>query len=117
MNRTLTAIAIALAAGSAFADDITIDPTPFVSTRTRDEVRAELMQAIHEGTIARGEDWGTMQAVAGDASRDEVRAGYLAARDQVSAMNGEDSGSMYLSAHAATIAPPVMAAAGSDEAE
>ena len=72
---------------------------------------SELVQAIHEGSVARGEDWGTMQAMAGDASRAEVRAGYLAARNEVAAMTGEDSGSVYLTAHAPEIAPPVLAAA------
>jgi hypothetical protein len=33
----------ALASSKAYAEDITIDPTPFVSSKTRAEVRAELM--------------------------------------------------------------------------
>jgi hypothetical protein len=51
MNRITTLAAIALsfaAAGSAFADDITIDHTPFVSQMTRAQVQQELV-AVPEG--------------------------------------------------------------------
>jgi hypothetical protein len=41
----IAAIALTVAAtGSAFADDITIDNTPAVSTKSRAEVRADLAQ-------------------------------------------------------------------------
>ena len=44
---TTTAAAIlavaAMTSGTAYADDITVDNTPFVSTKTRAEVRAEVM--------------------------------------------------------------------------
>ena len=47
LSITTTAAAIlavaAIASGNAYADDITIDTTPFVSTKTRAEVRAEVM--------------------------------------------------------------------------
>ena len=49
MKRIIIAICLA-AAGSAFADDITIEATPFVSTRTRAEVIAE-MQAVNTGGV------------------------------------------------------------------
>ncbi len=51
------AIAIAaLGSGKAYADDITIDPTPFVSTKTRAEVRAEFMGQPALVTAA-GSEW------------------------------------------------------------
>ena len=43
MNRnTAVALVLAASAATAFADDITVDSTPFVSTATRAEVQAEL---------------------------------------------------------------------------
>ena len=51
MNRK-TAFAIvlaAVAAGNAFADDITVDRNAFVSSRTRAEVQAELAQYQQSG--------------------------------------------------------------------
>ena len=52
MNRiTLfgTIVLAAAATTSAFADDITIDPHPFVSTRTQAEVQAELAEFKRSG--------------------------------------------------------------------
>ena len=110
MNKlnTVAAIAIAIAAtgsaGSAFADDITIDTQTFVSTRTRAEVKAKMLQARADGSMA------TWVAEAGSApvtlamSRQVTRQEVLAdmrinreARLASAAMTGEDSGSFYLS--------------------
>jgi ABC-type tungstate transport system permease subunit len=53
MNRNIaSAIVIALAsvaAGNAMADDITIDTTPFTSTKSRAEVLADLAQYKQAG--------------------------------------------------------------------
>ena len=105
---SIAAIAIAIAAtgsaGSAFADDITIDTQTFVSTRTRADVKAEMLQARADGSMA------AWVAEAGSApvtlamSRQVTRQEVLAdmrinreARLASVAMTGEDSGSFYLS--------------------
>jgi ribosomal protein L30E len=55
MNRNIAiALVLAAAASSSFADDITIDASPFVSTATSAEVRAELADAIRSGNIFAG---------------------------------------------------------------
>ena len=96
MKRTIIAICLA-AAGSAFADDITIEATPFVSTRSRAEVIAEMQQARTE-VNPWADSYDQLQAFHGTMSRAEVVAEYLLSRDEVQAFNGEDSGSMYLMA-------------------
>lgn len=87
------AAAAAITSGKAHADDITIEDSPFVSTRGRAEVRAELMT---RGDIT---EW-TMQLndpqFKSSYTSEQARAGYLAVRDEVHALNGEDSGSVYL---------------------
>ncbi len=90
--------AASLGSGNAYADDITIDPTPFVSSRTRAEVRAEIMG---QAEVLRGEsaEWAMQQnAVVGPSTltSGQAKAEYIAARREVNALNGEDSGSAYL---------------------
>lgn len=88
-------ISTAAAAGGAFADDIGIDTTPFNSTASRAEVRAELSRFRASGS----DPWADYQPVStfhSNRTRAEVRAEYIAARNEVSAMNGEDSGSAAL---------------------
>ena len=97
------ACAAAMASGSAYADDITIDTTPFVSTRSRAEVKAELMSQPQLVTAAASE-W-TMQhnqqsPLMSGYTRQQASAEYKAARQEVSALTGEDSGSSYLARHA-----------------
>jgi len=110
MKRTIIAICLA-AAGSAFADDITIEATPFVSTRSRAEVIAEMQQARNEANPwADGYD--QLQAFHGTLTREEVIAEYLLSRDEVQAFNGEDSGSAYLmAARSMGSAAPILARA------
>jgi hypothetical protein len=93
----VSAAAIAAAAstaGNAFADDIAVDNTPFVSSKSRDAVRAELMKS---GT----NEW-TMQfndrrvRTDSDYARGQAKADYAAAREEARAFHGEDSGSAYL---------------------
>ena len=92
------AAAVAITSGKAFADDITIDNTPFVSTRTRAEVQAEVRADImsngadDEWTMQFNEPAQTKSAY----TREEARAEYIAARNEVTALNAEDSGSSYL---------------------
>ena len=111
MKRILFAICLA-AAGSAFADDITIDTNPFVSTRTRAEVIAEMQQARAEGTNPWADGYDQLQAFRSTLTREEVIADYLLSRDEVHAFNGEDSGSGYLmAARSLGTAAPVLAKA------
>ena len=94
------AFALAAMAGAAYADDITIDPTPFVSTKSRAEVRAEVIGQAEQIRMAHGEGASGMDPAPfhGTLTRAQVRDDYMAARAQASAFNGEDSGSAYLTA-------------------
>ena len=93
------AFALAAIAGAAYADDITIDPTPFVSTKSRAEVRAEVIGQAEQIRMAHGEGAGMNGTpFRGMLTRAQVRDDYMAARAQASAFNGEDSGSAYLTA-------------------
>jgi hypothetical protein len=89
----------ALACNNAYADDITIDNTPFVSGKTRAEVQAEVMGqdmsiASSEWAAQMNEPRRTMS----DLTRAQVTAEYLSARREVGALNAEDSGSFYFAA-------------------
>ena len=74
--------ALALAGTAALADDITIDNTPFVSTRTRAEVKADVAQARAQGQLlAAGEQNVVAPAATGTAlARATVKAEVLTAR-------------------------------------
>lgn len=97
MNRnTLIAFALASSATMAFADDITIDPTPFVSTATRAEVQAELARFEASGSDPWSRQYNPLSDFNSERSRAEVTAEYVQARDRVAAFTGEDSGSAYL---------------------
>jgi hypothetical protein len=89
----------AIASGNAYADDITIDPTLFVSSRTRAEVQAEVMGQGEALRIA-GSEWSTQMNAAmlpqSTLTRAQVRQEYIATRGEVNALNAEDSGSSYL---------------------
>ena len=104
----IAAIAATASAGPAFADDITADNQTFVSTKTRADVKAEMLLARADGSMA------TWMAEAGSApvtlamsrpasrslTRDEVVADMRVNREASiasAAMLGEDSGSFYLS--------------------
>jgi hypothetical protein len=126
MNRklatTLTIVSTAAAAlsfaviatGPAYADDITIDPTPFVSTRTRAEVKAEVMGQSEALRVA-GDEWSTQLNMAALPASDVTRAGakqeYIAMRREVNALNGEDSGSAYLASQLRRTSGTVVAGA------
>ena len=101
MNRkSLIALAFASTATVAFADDITIDPTPFVSTATRAEVQAELARFEASGRDPWARNHNPLSDFESQRSRDEVKAEYVQARERVAAFTGEDSGSAYLAAQA-----------------
>ena len=113
MNRKLASIlsiastsaailaAAAISSGNAYADDITVDNTPFVSTKTRAEVQAEVMGRSEQLRIASSEEAMQSNHVSQPSSsftRAQATAEYIAARDQVKALNSEDSGSSYFAA-------------------
>ena len=92
----LAAVAVLAAAGApvgpSLADDITIDPTPFVSTRTRADVRQE----VAKSSLTEWErQYGGPHAASGY-TRAQAREAYVAGRREVWALGGEDSGSAYL---------------------
>lgn len=98
-SATATAAAILavalIAVGNAYADDITVDTTPFVSRITREEVGAQLRVAYPGGN-----PWSSqynMFQAASAATRDHVSREYVEVRDEVHALAGEDSGSAYFS--------------------
>jgi hypothetical protein len=111
MNRTLASLAFAVAAvaaAPAFADDITIDPNQFVSSRSRAEVIAELQQFQRGGVNPWADHHDQLQAFVSSKTRAQVTAEYLDARHEVAAMSGEDSGSIYL-AEGTNLPAPVLA--------
>lgn len=102
MNRKLATALVAAAAalaGNAFADDITIDTTPFVSQKSRADVQAELVQYKQAGVNPWSNRYDPLKTFKSTLSREQVTAEYLADRAEVAALTGEDSGSAYL-AHA-----------------
>ena len=98
MNRklALALVAATFAAGNAFADDITIDTTPFTSTKSRAEVQAELAQPQQAGGDPWSMEYNPLAAFKSTLTRAQVQAQYIADRDEVAALYGEDSGSAYL---------------------
>jgi len=117
LSITTTAAAVfavaAIASGNAYADDITVDNTPFVSSRTRADVRAEVMGQSELLRNASSE-WSMQlnqapQSTSGY-TRAQATAEYIAARKQVQALNGEDSGSSYLAALPRSMAASVIVA-------
>lgn len=95
------AIAAAAAAAmvlprTAHADDITIDTTPFVSSRTRSEVQQELLGQARQ-VRAGATEWSLQQGpvLKGQITVPEARADFVAHRREVSALTAEDSGSSW----------------------
>ncbi|HEX2543611.1 MAG TPA: hypothetical protein VHL79_01955 [Ramlibacter sp.] len=106
MNRSLTiAVAAALvtlaggaSAGTALAGDITIETTPFVSSRAPEEVRSELTAFKKSGINPWSRGYNPLAAAVfkSEKAPAQLKAEYIAHRDEVAALNGEDGGSMYL---------------------
>ena len=110
MNRN-AAIALVLAtiASTSFADDITVDRTPFTSTATRAEVQADLNAFKQSRVNPWSNAYNPLVQFSSKRTRAEVVADYVGAREQVAAFNGEDSGSAYLASHddGATVATTI----------
>jgi hypothetical protein len=98
MNRKIaSAILIAAAAATnAFAETPTVVNEPFVSTKSRAEVQAELHAFKQAGVNPWSMSYDQLAGFKSTLSRQQVVADYLGARDEVAAINGEDSGSAYL---------------------
>lgn len=100
MNRNIAiAIVLAASASSSFADDITIDASPFVPTATSAEVRAELNRFKQSRVNPWSTQYNPLTRFSSQRTRAEVVTEYVNAREQVAAFSGEDSGSVYLSSH------------------
>lgn len=95
MQSKFFALALILAAGPALADDITVDTTPFTSTRSRAEVQAELRQFQSSGVDPWARTYNPLDQFQSKLTRAEVRHDYLAASEEEHATMGEDSGSSY----------------------
>jgi hypothetical protein len=78
----------------AYADDITVEQVPFVSSRTREEVNAELRTPWPGGNPWSGAY--DMFQGRSTATSEQVQGEYIRARDQATAMHGEDSGSVFI---------------------
>lgn len=109
MNRFVIASLVAIAAAAAspaFADDITIDTTPFASSRTRADVQAELVR-FKQGVNPWSQTYNQLGGFQGARTRAEVTAEFLNAREAVEAYTSEDSGSAYLNARVRIGAPVI----------
>lgn len=91
-------LAAALMTGNALAEGPIFEDTTFVSTRSRADVRAELM-ASGGGTTSAASEWvaqlNDSQPMKSQYTRAQARAEYIAARDQVHEMTAEHSGAAY----------------------
>lgn len=105
------ACASALTTARAHAESPTIDNTPFVSTRTRAEVRAEVMNPRASlGYNEWAQQGNDMQPMASTTTRADVIAELRASREQTRAFTGEDSGSAYLARRMDASRPNMMLA-------
>ena len=105
MNRTIAsslclgtaavafAAAAVMAAGNAYADDITIDTMPAALSAPRAVIKAQALDrsATDEWTLQHNQ---VPQLMSGFTAA-KAKADYAAARDEVRALNAEDSGSTY----------------------
>ena len=88
-------LAATVMAGNAMAETPTVDNTPFVSTKTRAEVQAELF-SHRDQLSSNASEWILQQNETQNASgytRQQARAEYIVSREQVRVMNSEGGGS------------------------
>ena len=105
MRKSIVVVALALAAaGSAYADDPTIDAyASFVSTKTRAEVQADFAQSKRDGSNRVFSDsYNPLTMTRPAKTRNQVLKELEAAQEsgQLRAFSGEDNGSAYLPARA-----------------
>lgn len=102
MNRriiiSIAAAAAGTFAGAAFAESplAGVETKPFVSSKSRAEVVAELQDFKRSGVNPWSMSYNPLRTFQSTTTREAVAADYLKSRDQVAAFNGEDSGSAYL---------------------
>ena len=78
MNRNIAiALVLAAAAGTSFADDITVDTTPFASTATRAEVQAELQGFKQSGVNPWSNRYNPLAQFSSQRTRAAVTAEYI----------------------------------------
>jgi hypothetical protein len=110
----VTAIALisvaVIASTPAYADDITVEQSPFVSSRTREEVSADLKVPFRGGNPWSGAY--NMFQGRSTAISEQVRGEYIMNRDRVNAFHGEDSGSVYIMKAQGSLAPSATGAMG-----
>jgi hypothetical protein len=110
MNRTIAIAAIALAAASsAFAEGPIGESQPFVSSKSRAEVRAELLQYQAAGVNPWARNYDQLAGMRDGKTRAQVTSEFRQSREQSAALIGEDSGSAYLSNRAPAAPAPVLA--------
>lgn len=102
MNRTLRLSALALtlaAAGSAFADDITLDTATHASTQSRAQVQQDLAAHRQAGVNPWSTSFNPLLRSVSTLSRSDVARDLALERSRgtLTAMTGEDSGSEHLS--------------------
>ena len=105
MNRRFAFALVLAAAGNAFADDITLETTPFTSVATRAQVQAELQQFRQAGVNPWAQAYNPLAQFRSSIVRSQATADYLASRDAVAAFGSEDSGSSYLAGGARQLSP------------
>ena len=110
MNRSIAIAAIAFAAASsAFAESPVVDSTPFVSSRARADVQAELQQYKAAGVNPWAQSFNPLRGFQSTKTRAQVTGEYLQSRGETAALTGEDSGSAWLAARTPSVAAPVLA--------
>jgi hypothetical protein len=94
LSAVATLAAAVMTCASAYADDITVDPSPFVSTLSAEQVRADLAKPFPGGN-----PWSSMYNMFQGKSTtaiDQARTEYITSRDEVKALTSEDSGSAFI---------------------
>jgi len=86
-------------AGAAFAESPLIPNDPFVSTKSRAEVNADLSAYKKAGVNPWSTSYNPLAKFKSEKTRADVTADYLASRGEVNALTSEDSGSQYLAQH------------------
>jgi hypothetical protein len=105
---TIALLAAAVIASTpAYADDITVEQSPFVSSRTRQEVSAEAKTPYPGGNPWSG-TYNMFQARS-TATSEQIQGEYRVNRDRVNAFHGEDSGSVYIMKAQDSLAPTTAA--------
>jgi hypothetical protein len=107
---TIALLALAVIASTpAYADDITVEQSPFVSSRTREEVSAEAKTPYPGGNPWSGAY--NMFQSRSTATSEQIQGEYITNRDTANAFHGEDSGSVYI-LKAQSLAPSSASAMG-----